>query len=177
MAIWKSRGLRGSELEEVLNLTNEKYREQKLALVQKIPTPIKPMEFDKEKHHITLAYFEQKSTVDYIGTVQGVPICFDAKECSVDTFNLQNLHPHQVQYMTEFEEQGGVAFLIIFFKKRGQYYYVPYQVMMEFWNRSQHGGKKSFHVDELEEKYQITVRNELFVHYLERLSEDLDGRE
>ena len=40
----------------------------------------------KETRHITLAYFEQKSTVDYIGAVQGIPVCFDAKECNTDTF-------------------------------------------------------------------------------------------
>ena len=78
---WNVKGLRGSVLEELINYTNEKYRQQKLALVQKIPTPITPIEIDKQTRHITLAYFEQKSTVDYIGAVQGIPVCFDAKEC------------------------------------------------------------------------------------------------
>ena len=64
---WNVKGLRGSVLEELINYTNEKYRQQKLALVQKIPTSIKPVRFDKTKRHITLAYFDQKSTVDYIG--------------------------------------------------------------------------------------------------------------
>lgn len=92
MATWNSRGLRGSELEELINLTNEKYREKKLALIQKIPTPIKPIQIDKTTRHITLAYFDQRSTVDYIGTVQGVPVCFDAKECRSRTFPIQNIH-------------------------------------------------------------------------------------
>ena len=87
MATWSSRGLRGSRLEELINITNEQYRRLKLALVQKIPTPIKPVEIDDERH-ITLAYFEQRSTVDYIGAVQGYPVCFDAKECASDTFAL-----------------------------------------------------------------------------------------
>ena len=65
---WNVKGLRGSVLEELINYTNEKYRQQKLALVQKIPTSIKPVRFDKTKRHITLAYFDQKSTVDYIGS-------------------------------------------------------------------------------------------------------------
>ena len=55
MATWNSRGLRGSELEEIVNLTNEKYREKHLALIQKIPTPIKPIQIDKTTRHITLA--------------------------------------------------------------------------------------------------------------------------
>ena len=63
-----------------------KYLDSNLALIQKIPTPIKPITIDKNSRHITLAYFEQKSTVDYIGVVQGIPVCFDAKECNTDTF-------------------------------------------------------------------------------------------
>ena len=64
MATWNSRGLRGSTLEELINRTNEQYREKGLALIQKIPTPITPVKMDKDSRHITLAYFEQKSTVD-----------------------------------------------------------------------------------------------------------------
>ena len=67
MATWNSRGLRGSSLEELINYTNEYYREKKLAVVQKIPTPIKPIRMDKDSSQITLAYFEKDSTVDYIG--------------------------------------------------------------------------------------------------------------
>ena len=89
MATWNSRGLRGSFLEELVNMTNDKYRSQKLALVQKVPTPIKPITIDQTTRHITLAYFEQKSTVDYIGVVQGIPICFDAKECAVSYTHLR----------------------------------------------------------------------------------------
>ena len=47
MPSWNSRGLRGSTLEEAINLTNEKYRQKKLALIQKVPTPIKPIQIDQ----------------------------------------------------------------------------------------------------------------------------------
>ncbi|NLG05437.1 MAG: Holliday junction resolvase RecU, partial [Clostridia bacterium] len=39
MSTWNSRGLRGSVLEDLLNRTNEKYRMNHLALIQKVPTP------------------------------------------------------------------------------------------------------------------------------------------
>ena len=78
-------------LEEILNRTNEAYRLNGLGLIQKIPTPITPVDMNRQRQ-ITLAYFEKKSTVDYIGTVQGIPVCFDAKECAVSTFPLQNIH-------------------------------------------------------------------------------------
>ena len=88
MPTWNSRGLRGSTLEDLLNRTNEKYAQNGLALIQKIPTPITPINIDKETRHITLAYFEQKSTVDYIGAVQGIPVCFDAKNATPTPFRL-----------------------------------------------------------------------------------------
>ena len=54
MPSWNSRGLRGSSLEELINLTNDRYREKKLALVQKIPTPIKPINIDQTTRHILI---------------------------------------------------------------------------------------------------------------------------
>ena len=110
MGTWKSRGLRGSTLEDMINRSNEIYREKNLALIQKIPTPITPITIDKESRHITLAYFDQKSTVDYIGAVQGIPVCFDAKECAAKTFPLQNVHLHQMMFMSSRE-----ALLFLFF--------------------------------------------------------------
>ena len=58
MGTWKTRGLRGSTLEDMINMTNESYREKGLALIQKIPTPITPINIDQSTRHITLAYFE-----------------------------------------------------------------------------------------------------------------------
>ena len=55
MGTWNSRGLRGSTLEDMINHSNEVYREKKLALIQKIPTPITPITIEKESRHITLA--------------------------------------------------------------------------------------------------------------------------
>ena len=80
MATWNSRGLRGSTLEDFINHTNEKYRDSGLALIQKIPTPIKPINIDKENRHITLAYFDQKSTVDYIGAVSYTHLDVDKRQ-------------------------------------------------------------------------------------------------
>lgn len=177
MPSWNSRGLRGSALEELINLTCEKYREHKLALIQKIPTPITPIQIDKQKRHITMAYFEQKSTVDYIGTVQGIPICFDAKECGVDTFALANIHEHQVEFMRDFEGQDGIAFFLLYFTKRDLFYYLRFEEFLVFWNRAKQGGRKSFRLDELDEEYFSKSKNGVFVPILELLQKDLSHRE
>ncbi len=177
MATWNTRGLRGSTLEELINRTNEVYLEKGLALIQKVPTPITPIKIDKENRHITLAYFDQKSTVDYIGVVQGIPVCFDAKECSTDTFALQNIHPHQVTFMEQFEKQGGISFLILFYSARNELFYLPYAHMRSFWDRAQQGGRKSFRYEELDQDYYIQPKNGILVPYLEPLQLDLNTRD
>ena len=177
MGTWKSRGLRGSTLEDIINHTNEVYREKKLALIQKIPTPITPITIEKSTRHITLAYFDQKSTVDYIGAVQGIPVCFDAKECAVKTFPLQNLHEHQIRFMKEFEEQGGIAFIILHFTALDEMYYVPFRDLEKFWKRMEAGGRKSFIYDEVDKTYQIHASRDILVHYLETIQKDLTERD
>ena len=152
MGTWNSRGLRGSALEELINRTNEQYREKGLALIQ-------------------------KSTVDYIGAVQGIPVCFDAKECASDTFALQNIHPHQVAFMQDFEKQGGIAFLLIYYTGRNLILYLPFKDMIRFWERAQNGGRKSFRFEEVDLSYQIEAGHGVFVPYLEAIQKDLDARD
>ncbi len=177
MATWNSRGLRGSTLEDLINRTNEKYAEANLALIQKIPTPITPIKIDKENRHITLAYFEQKSTVDYIGAVQGIPVCFDAKECAVDTFSLQNIHEHQIAFMQNFEKQGGVAFVLIYYSHKDVFYYLTLKELNRFWNRAKEGGRKSFRYEELNLAYVIPKKQGILLPYLDILQKDLEERD
>ena len=177
MGTWKSRGLRGSGLEDLINYTNDIYKEKGLALIQKIPTPITPIDIDKESRHITLAYFDQKSTVDYIGAVQGIPVCFDAKECATDTFPLQNVHEHQLRFMNDFEKQGGIAFLIVHYTLRNEMYYIPLNDLNRFWNRMLEGGRKSFTYKETDKEFLISQTGETPVHYLAQLKADLERRD
>ncbi len=176
MATWNSRGLRGSAFEELLNRTNEHYREAGLALIQKIPTPITPVKIDKRERHITLAYFGQKSTVDYIGAVQGLPVCFDAKECHEDTFPLQNVHPHQVKFMEDFERQGGISFFLLYFTARDELYYMKFCEIKRFWERRENGGRSSFRRDELDGDFFMSFEGGFIVPYLDFIQKDIDSR-
>lgn len=176
MGTWSTRGLRGSVLEDLINMTNEQYKQKKLALIQKIPTPITPVQIEQSTRHITLAYFDSKSTVDYIGVVQGIPICFDAKECATDTFPISNIHRHQVEFMECFEEQEGISFIIIHYSSRKETYYLPFIKIKEFYNRSVNGGRKSFKIDEINKSYKIGQAPGIPVHYLEMIQRDLSSR-
>jgi len=170
MGYWNSRGLRGSVLEDIINLTNELYESKGLALIQKIPTPIKPIEIDNEKRVIKLAYFEKKSTVDYIGAVQGIPICFDAKETNKKSIPIQNIHEHQIEFMKNFEKQGGVSFLVVYFSEFNDYMFVPFDVLNEYYLDSLKGGRKSIPYKELDKTLSIKNSSGRYINYLETLN-------
>ena len=166
MGYWNSRGLRGSVLEETINLTNEQYEKRGIALIQKIPTPIKPVEFDTVKRTIKLAYFEQKSTVDYIGLMQGIPLCFDAKETAQKSLPLGNIHEHQVEYMTKFAEQGGIAFLIVHFTSENAYFLLPLEDLRHYYLEQEQTGRKSIPRCAFQEEYRIPAPDGGFFNYL-----------
>jgi recombination protein U len=151
MATWNSRGLRGSTLEDLINRTNEKYLENGLALIQKIPTPITPINIDKESRHITLAY--------------------------VDTFALQNIHEHQVEFMKNFEKQGGIAFFLLYYSHRDLLYYLRLAELLVFWDRAVEGGRKSFRFEELDEAFILPKKQGILVPYLDMINLDLERRE
>ena len=114
--------------------------------------------------------------MDYIGVVQGIPVCFDAKECQTDTFPLANIHKHQMEFMRDFEEQDGISFIILYFSNRNEFYYVPYRDILFFWERMESGGRKSFTYDEIDKTYKIGHANNIIVHFLEPLNIDLASR-
>lgn len=169
MGYWNTRGLRGSALEDFINFTNEFYRQKGLALLQKIPTPITPIEVSNEKKVITLAYFDKQSTVDYMGVVQGIPVCFDAKETSLKSLPIQNIHPHQIQFMEDFQKQKGISFLLVHFSEKDAFYFLPFETLQKYWIESQKGGRKSIPFSAFEQQYYITQKNGI-LHYLEAIN-------
>lgn len=177
MPYWQSRGLRGSTLEEMVNLTNERYMEHGLACIEKIPTPIKPIQLGKEKGTITLAYFEKKGSVDYIGAVQGFPVAFDAKETGREHFPLKNIHEHQMHYMRQFELQKGIAFIIVYFTTKDEIYLLPFKQLDDFWQKAANGGRKSIPYNAFTEALRISGKSGYMVHYLEALAKYIESGE
>ena len=172
-----TRGLRGTVFEELINMTNDQYARKGLGIIQKIPTPITPIQVDNKKKRITLAYFDQKSTVDYIGAVQGIPVCFDAKETSLKSLPIQNIHEHQIKFMRDFDKQGGIAFLVVHFSFCKEMYFLEFQELEKHWNLSRNGGRKSIPYNAFNKELLIENKNGFFVHYLVTLQTVLGKRE
>ena len=126
---------RGMNLENDINLSNEWYTEQGLALITKRPTPINIVKVDYSKGaRITDAYFEKQSTTDYNGVYKGKYLDFEAKNTKSKTsFPLSNIEKHQIIHLKRVIEQGGIAFFIIQFQTRGEVYLLDASFVIHFW--------------------------------------------
>jgi recombination protein U len=167
---WATRGLRGSLFEELIDMTNQLYRQKGLALIQKVPTPITPVAVDNKARTITSAYFEKKSTVDFIGAAQGLPLCFDAKETRELHLPLRNIHSHQIEFMEDFCKQGGVAFLLVHFQQKGEMFLLPVEVISDAKAGEKKGGRKSIPYKDFDKNLMVYNRLGFPVHYLEAIN-------
>jgi len=166
MGYWKTQGLRGSTFEELISLTNQLYLQRGLAIVQKIPTPITPVEVDNKARIITSAYFERKSTVDFIGVAQGLALCFDAKETTQLNLPMRNIHAHQIDFMVNFRKQQGVSFLLVHFLAKGEMFLLPSDVLAEYYKQAQSGGRKSIPYYDFDPALLVPNSHGFPVHYL-----------
>lgn len=133
---------RGMNLENDINLSNEWYTEQGLALITKRPTPINIVKVDYSRGaRITDAYFEKQSTTDYNGVYKGKYLDFEAKNTKSKTsFPLSNIEAHQILHLKRVIGQGGIAFFIIQFQTRNEVYLLDASFVIHFW---EHGERKS----------------------------------
>ena len=79
--------------------------------------------------------------------------------------------------MRQFEEQDGIAFILISFTHRDEFYYLRFADLMQFWNRAKEGGRKSFRYDELNPNYFLPNVSGVLVPYLNMLQKDLADRD
>lgn len=146
---------RGMTLEDDLNETNDYYRERKIAVIHKKPTPVQIVQVDYPKRSAAVikeAYFQQASTTDYNGVYKGKYIDFEAKEtANITSFPLKNFHQHQIDHMHEVVSQGGICFVILRFSKQEQVFLLQAPHLLSFWDRMKNGGRKSITKEEIEQ--------------------------
>lgn len=170
MGYWNSMGLKGNSFEEMINFTNEFLKKKGAAIIQKIPTPITPVEISRDKRTITLGYFDKKSTVDYIGVASGIALAFDAKETAQKSLPLQNVHEHQIEFMRRFKESGGVSFLIVNFSEKGEIFILPFEVLDKFYTEAKKGGRKSIPYAAFDKKYMAEIKLGGIIDYITPLN-------
>lgn len=108
-----SYGNRGMELESLINIANEAYIDNDIAIIYKKPTPIGVVKCDYNKGKITEAYYKSPSTLDYNGIYKGYYIEFDAKNTNKSYLPLSNIADHQLKHISRILKHGGIIFLLI----------------------------------------------------------------
>jgi len=117
----------GMMFENALNVSNEYYRIHNRAIIYKKPTPIQVVKVDypvRNKARIVEAYYRKPSTTDYNGIYRGRYIDYEAKETNNLRFAFRHIFPHQVNHLTKVSSHGGIAFIIIFYKKVNEIYII-----------------------------------------------------
>ena len=137
---------RGMDLEGDINLSNEWYRDNNIALVTKRPTPINIVKVDYSKGaRITDAYFEKQSTTDYNGVYKGKYLDFEAKSTKSKTsFPLANITKHQIIHLKRVNQHGGIAFFVIGFESLNEVYLLDSTFVIHFYEQ---GERKSIPYD------------------------------
>ena len=158
---------RGMSLEEDINLSNEYYLNNGIALIHKRPTPINIVKVDySHGARITDAYFEKQSTTDYNGVYKGKYIDFEAKNTKSKTaFPLSNIFDHQIVHLKNVLNHGGIAFFIISFQMLDEIYLLDAKFVIEFY---EHGSRKSIPY-EVFKKEGVLIRQDYAprLHYIE----------
>lgn len=128
---------RGMTLEQDINDTNKYYRDNKIAVIYKKPTPITVNKVDYKSRNnavIKEAHFIVPSTTDYNGVYKGIYIDFEAKETRKEYFPLSNIHAHQIEHLKQIKNCGGFGFLIVRFILHNETYLLTIDSLEEFLN-------------------------------------------
>ncbi|MGH0556643.1 Holliday junction resolvase RecU [Bacillus pretiosus] len=129
--------------EMLINLANEMYQRDGVALINKRPTPVKVLK--SKGGRVLNRFYEAKSTVDYDGVYKGRAIAFEAKSTeNAKRFELKNITQHQLDYLEKAEKMGAICFFLIEFSKDKSVFVVPLSVIQSYVRMShQPKGKKS----------------------------------
>lgn len=130
---------RGMILEDDINLTNEFYLVNDIAVIHKKPTPIQVVHVSYPKRSaskITEAYYRIPSTTDYNGIYKGKYIDFEAKETHKNKLPLNNFNNHQIEHLNNIIIHGGIAFVIIAFCHLNEVYLIDAIFIIKYYKAS-----------------------------------------
>ncbi|WP_038562215.1 Holliday junction resolvase RecU [Mycoplasmopsis californica] len=126
---------RGMLLEKIINQTIAHYETYNKALIEKKTLPVKFHKVDN-KRELSGAYVYKKSTVDYIGCVDGTFVAFEAKTTNENRLPASNILRHQIDYLNKINTMNGIAFFIIMFSNVDEFYIINSQYLATHWKKS-----------------------------------------
>lgn len=151
---------RGMQLEHEIEASNQAYYLKNIAVIQKIATPMKKISGK--------AFYSEKSTVDFLGCINGRGIAFDAKETKErNYFPLKNVHEHQLRFLEQYKDCGGHAFVLVRFVKHQETFMLASTQLSQWWKEAAYGGRKSIPYEWFTMNCeQVKSRNGIVIDYL-----------
>jgi recombination protein U len=133
----------GMQFESDVTKSCDFYRQKGIADIYKRPTPIKVVKMSKaHPGMIEEAYFEEKSTTDYVGIYKGRYIDFECKETIHDEIPYHMIREQQYRHLEFILKLGGVGFFLVSFKRAGEVYLMPAQIILDALEEKAHRGFK-----------------------------------
>ncbi len=143
---------RGIAFEKDINITNEYYLNNDIAVIHKKPVPIQVVSVNypsRDTASIDKAFYTIPSTTDYNGIYKGNYIDFEAKETKNKTsFSFVNIHEHQIKHLIKVEEHGGISFILVKFTLLDEIFLLETKFLKNFFLRKSNGGRKSITIEE-----------------------------
>lgn len=155
----------GKAFQKLINETNECYSRIRAAFIVETSAKVDIQAFGQ---HGTVMGKARKGPVDYLGSVKGLGIAFDAKSTKGKSMPLKNIHRHQITFLRKWTESGqGVAFLLVEFSSLERYFVLPWKALEAIWGAYDDGdGPASCSLAYFEKHGHEIKRIESFLDYL-----------
>ena len=133
----------GMTFEKEVSTSCDFYRSKGVADIYKRPTPIRIVKMSKKKPGmIEEAYFEAKSTTDYVGIYKGKYIDFECKETIHDTVPYHMIREQQYEHLRYIISLGGIGFFLVSFKSYNEVYLIRADIILKETDEKKHPGFK-----------------------------------
>lgn len=121
-----SRANRGRAFEEFLKFVHERYRNEGLAVVHKVPTEFIPLR--GRNGQVCGCKVEHKSCVDFLGRYKTIAIAIEAKHTESDRIALSRVEKHQAEFLDMWDTCGVASLVLVSFGLK-RFFAVPWM----FW--------------------------------------------
>lgn len=177
---------RGQPFEEFLRFANDRYKQKKIAVVDKLPTEFIPI---RDRYgRVCNVKVEEKSKVDFIGRYKHYPIAIEAKHSEDQSIRWDRVESHQADYMDSFTEEPGTIGLVLLSFGLKRFFVIPWVFWQAAYNARVRPGatrtsrvtvsafgetwdlprKNSLRMDEIPPAFEIPNHDYTFgLHYLQ----------
>jgi len=115
---------RGMDFEAALALQHAAYLRAGRAVILKLPTPWVP---HWSGGKVSGAHVAETAAADFVGCLRGGrAIALEAKSTSSGRLPLSRVRPPQREYLSAVDALGGVALLVIYWRRAGETWAVPW---------------------------------------------------